>query len=46
VCGDDDEDTGQTENENQEDERNGRRWSGRESGFESDGDWEILLVMD
>jgi hypothetical protein len=46
VCGDDDEDTGQTENENQEDERNGRRWSGCESGFESDGDWEILLVMD
>jgi hypothetical protein len=45
VGGDDDEYTGQTENEDQEDEGNGRCWCVRESRFESDGDCEILLVM-
>ena len=42
--GDDDEDTGETENEDQEDERDCRYWRVCESGFESDSDWERLLV--
>ena len=42
--GDDDEDTGETENEDQEDERNGRYRRVCKSRFESDSDWESLLV--
>jgi hypothetical protein len=45
VGGDDDEDTGETEHEDQEDEGNGRYWRVCESRFESDGDCESLLVL-